>query len=112
MEGAEWPFATGKNASSPHAHHPPGVRLLLKTILSQGESEMRMPLGTKHLLPLYQQRHWLSVGPRRGSFGQPLWPEGGLRRGRLSSMSEGEEGEEEGGDVCYPLSFAHGQLAP
>lgn len=46
---------------------------------------MRMSHGTKHLLPLYQQRHWLSVGPRRGSFGQPLWPEGGLRRGRLSS---------------------------
>lgn len=45
----EPPCATCRNASSPSSHYPLGeAGMLLKTIFSQGKSEMKMPLGKSH----------------------------------------------------------------
>lgn len=48
----EPPRATCRNASSPSSHYPLGAGMLLKTIFSQGKSEMKMPLGKSHGSPV------------------------------------------------------------
>lgn len=70
MEGAEPPHATtGRNASASSPRHAPGVRLLLKTIFSQGEREMKMPLGKMLGCPLCTAAEWVKCPGRLG----PLW---------------------------------------
>lgn len=62
--------ATWRNASSPSSHYPLWAGMLLKTIFSQGKSEMKCHLG--NLLVPCQQLNWSSVLALRTTLVAPL----------------------------------------